>query len=223
MRLVAEFDSDDQYLEAHDREVAAGGLLIRDAELPAGTPLSDCTLVVRIAGVDAAEVPARLAAATPGQGVVVIFPQAPAGLLALAARLRAPPPASTARRDVWTLPEKMQRAATCDREERFMLLRDPNKQLHPLVLRNPRIALDEVVFAARLPSLNPDALKVIGEHPEWAQNPTVAAALVRNPKTPIPIALKLISRLPVSELRAIAKSQGRPPIVSAAKKQLLAR
>ena len=221
MRLVAEFESDEQYLAAHDREVAAGGLLIRDAGLPAGTPLSDCTLVVRIGGVDQAEVPARLAAATPGQGVVVIFPQAPAALLALAERLRAPPPA--ARREPLTLPEKMQRAATCDREERFQLLRDPNKQLHPLVLRNPRIALDEVAWAARLPSLNPDALKLIAEHPEWGQNPGIATALVRNAKTPIPIALKLIARLPVSELRALAKSQGRPPIVNAAKKQLLSR
>ena len=223
MRLLAEFESKDDYLAAHEREVSAGGLLVRGAELPAGTPLSDCTLVVRIAGVDAAEVPARLAAATPGQGVVVIFPQAPAPLAALAARLRAPERAATPRREPLTLVEKMQRASTCDREERFQLLRDPNKQLHPLVLRNLRIAIDEVVWAARLPSLNPDALKLIAEHPEWSQNPTVATALVRNPKTPVPVAVKLIPRLPVSELRAIAKSQGRPPIVSAAKKQLIAR
>jgi hypothetical protein len=46
---------------------------------------------------------------------------------------------------------------------------------------------------------------------------------VRNPKTPIPIALKLLPRVPVAELRALAKSQGRPPIVNGAKKQLLSR
>lgn len=220
MRLVAEFGSEDEYLAAHDREVVQGGLLVRGAEVPPGTPLSDCTLVVSIAGEEVAEAPARLAAATPGQGVVVTFPGAAPLLVALAARLRAPGPP---RREVLTLPEKMQRAAACDREERFQLLRDPNKQLHPLVLRNPRIAIDEVAWAARLPSLNPDALKLIAEHPEWGQNPAVALALVRNPKTPIPVAVKLIPRLPVAELRALARSQGRPPIVSAAKKLLLAR
>ena len=47
------------------------------------------------------------------------------------------------------------------------------------------------------------------------------AALVRNPKTPIPLAVKLVSRLPASELKVIAKSQGRPQIVQAAKKILL--
>jgi hypothetical protein len=218
MELVAEFESDDEYLAAYDREIAAGGLLVRGAEVPPGTPLADCTLTVRIAGEDAAEVPARLAAATPGQGVIIIFPAPPIALQALAKRLRAPEP-----KERLTLPEKLQRATTCDREERFQFLRDPNKQLHVMVLRNPRIAIDEVVWAARLNSLNPDALKLIAEHSEWGQNPTVATALVRNPKTPIPIALKLLPRVPVAELRALAKSQGRPPIVNGAKKQLLSR
>jgi hypothetical protein len=88
-------------------------------------------------------------------------------------------------------------------------------------MKNPRIGLEEVLWAAKLTTLNPEALKVIAEHPEWGQNPGVAAALVRNPKTPVPVALKLMPRLPVSELRALARSQGRPQIVQAAKKRLL--
>jgi hypothetical protein len=36
------------------------------------------------------------------------------------------------------------------------------------------------------------------------------------------VAVKLVPRLPVAELKAIAKSQGRPQIVQAAKKILLA-
>ena len=59
MRLVAEFPTADDYLAAHEQEVEAGGLLVRGAELPAGTALGECTLVVRIAGADAAETTAR--------------------------------------------------------------------------------------------------------------------------------------------------------------------
>jgi hypothetical protein len=215
MRLVAEFASAEEFLAAYEQEVSAGGLLVRGAELPPGTPLAECTLAVRIAGAAAAEAPARLAAATPGQGVMVIFPADPRPLHQLAARLRGPP-----KKETLSLQEKMQLAMSCDRELRFQLLRDPNKQLHPLVMKNPRIGLEEVVWAAKLTSLNPEALKVIADHPEWGHNPTVAAALVRNPKTPVLIAVKLVPRLPISEIRALARSQGRPQIVQAAKKHV---
>jgi hypothetical protein len=215
MNLTAEFATAEDFLAAHESEIAHGGLLLRGAELPAGTALGDCTLSVRIAGADAGHAPATLAAATPGVGVMVTFPSPPASLNALATRLKTP-----RQKEALSMQEKMALATSCDRELRFQLLRDPNKQLHPLVLKNPRIGLEEVVWAAKLPTLNPEALKVIADHPEWGQNAQVAAALVRNPKTPVPVAVKLVPRLAREELKAIARSQGRPQIVQAAKKHL---
>jgi hypothetical protein len=215
-KVVAEYASAEEFLAAHDEEISAGGLLVRGAELPEGAALSDCTLAVRIGGKDAAEVPARLAGAWP-EGLTVLLPDA-APLDALATRLRGHPPRQ---QEVMSLQEKLQLAACCDRELRLRLLRDPNKQIHPLVLRNPRIGLEEVQWAARLTTLNPEALKLIGDHPEWGQTAAIATALVRNPRTPLPVALRLVSRLPVGELRALAKSQVRPQVVQAAKKQLL--
>lgn len=216
MELVAEFPSAAEYLAAFEKEIAQGGLLVRGAELPPGTPLGDCTLVIRIDGAESAQAPARLAAATPGVGVMVIFPEKPATLEALAARLRGPKPKETL-----SLQEKMHLAMSCDRDLRFQLLRDPNKQLHPLVVKNPRIGLEEVQWAARMTTLNPEALKIIAEHPEWGTNPGIVAALVRNPRTPLPVAVRLVPKLPVAELRAIARSQGRPQIVQAAKRALM--
>jgi hypothetical protein len=215
MKLTADFKSAEDFLAAHEQEVEQGGLLVRGAELPQGTALGECTVSVRIAGSEAANVQARLAAATPGVGVMVIFSEKPAALNALAQRLTGPRPKETL-----SLQEKMALASSCDRDLRFQLLRDPNKQLHLLVLKNPRIGLEEVVWAAKLNTINPEALKIIAEHPEWGQNPQIATALVRNPKTPIPAALKLVPRLPVAEIKAIARSQGRPQIVQAAKKHL---
>ena len=216
MELVAEFGAAKDFLAVYEQEIAQGGLLVRGAELPAGTALGDCTLQIRIAGKDAAATPARLAAATPGVGVMVLFVEKPAALDALAARLRGPAP-----RETLSLQEKMHLAMSCDRELRFQFLRDPNKQLHPLVMKNPRIGLEEVQWAAKLTTLNPEALKLIADHPEWGHHAGVAAALVRNPKTPVPVALKLLPRLPIAELRALARSQGRPQIVQAAKKHVL--
>jgi hypothetical protein len=217
MDLVAQFATPDDFLAAHEQEISQGGLLVRGAELPAGTALGDCTLVVEIEGTEVARAAARLAAATPGVGVMVLFQTDPAALHALATRLSGGPK----KKEALSLQEKMALAMSCDRELRFQLLRDPNKQLHTLVMKNPRIGLEEVQWAAKLTTLNPEALKLIAEHPEWGKNPNIAAALVRNPRTPVPIALKLVPRLPVSELRAIARSQGRPQIVQAAKKHLM--
>jgi hypothetical protein len=88
------------------------------------------------------------------------------------------------------------------------------------VLRNPRIGIDEVQAAAKLNSLSPEALKAISEHPEWGQSSVICAALVRNPKTPMAIALRLLSRVPLNDVRAIAKGAGRQQIVLAARKLL---
>jgi hypothetical protein len=77
-----------------------------------------------------------------------------------------------------------------------------------------------VQYAAKSPNLAPDAIKLIAEHKEWGTNTTVCTALVRNPKTPVPIALKLLERVPMSELRAIAKGGARDQIVHAARRKV---
>jgi hypothetical protein len=117
--------------------------------------------------------------------------------------------------------EKLDLALHGDREQRMQALRDPNKQLHSIALKNPRIGLEEVGWAAKQTTLNPDALKAIADHPEWGQNPTIATALVRNPKTPVPVALRMLQRVPYAELKAIAKSTGRPQVVQGARKLLV--
>ena len=74
---------------------------------------------------------------------------------------------------------------------------------------------------ARMSPVYGHALQLIGEHPEWAHNATVATALVRNPRYPSPLALRLLSRVPAAELRLIAKGNARPPIVQAARKMVI--
>lgn len=248
-RLVAEFTSAEDFLGVHQREILKGGLLVRSASLPAGASLGACVVVVSVAGQAPVEVQAQLAAVIPGVGVAVMFPSPPGALTALAERLRAAPepapseaegeseaepgpdgeeppapahnPLMSARLAAMSVTEKMQLALSGDREARAYLLRDTNKVLHVYVLRNPRLGLDEVISAAKMPSLSPEALKVIAEHREWGVNTTVCTALARNPRTPVPLVLKLLPRVPMQELRVIAKGQGRAPIVQAARKLVL--
>ncbi|HEY0094188.1 MAG TPA: hypothetical protein VGB96_07685 [Archangium sp.] len=249
-RLVAEFASAGDFLGTYQREISVGGLLVRGATLPPGASLGACVVAVSVAGQAPVEVQAQLAAAVPGVGVAVMFPAGPpAPLVALVERLKAPveqapaveqeasgeeaepdaeePPAPahnplmSARLAAMTVTEKMQLALSGDREARAYLLRDTNKSLHVYVLRNPRLGLDEVIYAAKMSTLSVDALKLIAEHREWGVNSTVCTALARNPRTPVPLVLKLLPRIPIQEIRVIAKGQGRAPIVQAARKIVL--
>lgn len=119
-----------------------------------------------------------------------------------------------------TTAQKVTAALEGERNVRLSLLRDLNKTIHAYVLRNPRIALDEVQWAAKRSTLSNEALKTIIEHREWGRNRGVVAALVRNPKLPVSVAVRLLSRVSPEELRAISEGGVREPIMQAARTML---
>jgi len=116
--------------------------------------------------------------------------------------------------------EKMRLALSGTREERLALLRDLNKLIHVYVLRNPRIQLDEVQYAAKLTALSPDAMKMIAEHRQWGVDPVTCSNIVRNPRSPLHVALKVLDRVSVADLRVLARGNGRAALVQAARKKL---
>jgi hypothetical protein len=118
--------------------------------------------------------------------------------------------------------EKIQRALHGTKDERAAILRDLNKTLHPYVLRNPGLQLDEVLAMSKMATLAPEVLKAIADKREWAQRPDIAIALVRNVKTPIPIALKLLDFVSAGDLRQLAKdTRTRDAIQHAARKKVV--
>lgn len=231
--IEATYATLEEYAAAFQAEIGKGGLLVKGASLPAVAAMSACRLSIRVAGGAAVEVPARVAAVVPGLGVAVVFEGVPEPLARLAdpgapeesgAALpeedSAPRGPASERLKALNVAQKMALAKSATREERFALLRDNNKVLHTFVLRNPRIGLDEVQAAAKMSSLSPEALKMIAEHQEWGMNSMVCTGLVRNPRTPMPIALRLLDRIPASEVRAIAKGGARDALVTAARKKI---
>jgi hypothetical protein len=221
------------FLAAFEAEVSRGGLWLPGADAPAGaSALAACRVRVRVGGAASVELEfdARLGTVAPGHGIAVVFDGVPEGLSALAERLRGAPDAEGAgagpgsvadRLRRLSTPEKVQLALVADRETRFALLRDPNKTVHLYVLKNPRTGLDEVQFAVKSPSLSPDALVYAAEHRVFGADPQVRIALVRNPRTPNAVALRLLDLLPERELRTLAKGNGRPELVQAARRKVL--
>ena len=97
-----------------------------------------------------------------------------------------------------------------------------NPALHAHVLKNPGLQLDEVAAFAKLRTVTPEFLKLIADRREWAQRPEIALALVRNPKTPVNVAIRLLDYVGVAELRQLAKDQHtRTPIQHAARKKVV--
>ena len=227
--------SPEEYQATFTSEISRGGLLVKGASLVGAQAGAEVLLSVSVTGGGSAEVPARVAAVVPGVGVAVMFsggvPPELAGLGSPPPMLEAevvqeeeeekgPPGPLSERLKKMTVNEKMQLALTGTRDERMALFRDTNKSLHIFVLKNPRIGLDEIQAAAKSPMVSPDALKMIAEHREWGSNALVAASLVRNPKTPMPLAMRMLEKVPMSDLKQIAKGGARDQLVHAARKKL---
>lgn len=117
--------------------------------------------------------------------------------------------------------DKINLALSGNREERMALAQDSNKSIHHYLLKNAKLTIDEVAFMARLPSLNPDVLDKIAENPGYTQNPAVTKSLVFNPRTPLRTAMRLLDRMPRSELGVLARRTGmNKRLVMAAKNKL---
>jgi hypothetical protein len=90
------------------------------------------------------------------------------------------------------------------------------------VLQNPGLKSDEVAAIARMSTVSPDLLKAIVERREWAQRPEVALALVRNPRTPVPLAIRMLDHVAPGDLRRLAKGTSlRMPVLKAARKKVV--
>ncbi len=226
--LTAMFPSATDFLQAFEQEISKGGLLIRNGTLPNATAMASCELELQVGAEPPLLLAAKIAAVIPNVGIAVMFESADPRVAALVAKLKSPAPEGEGATEssatlseqlkTMTVPQKMQLALSGDRQVRHFLLRDTNKVLHLYVLKNPRIGLDEVQAAAKMPSCSSEALKFISESADWGKSGAICAALAKNPSMPIPLVVKLLPRVPMPDLKLLAKGGARQPIVQAARK-----
>ncbi len=203
---------DEAELRAEERaHLAVGGLLLRAAEplapLPPFTPVE---VALRLAGHREVVVRAR-AVGAPAGALALQLEGDPTALIA--ALLDAPggAPDGEERGSLWerlrnlTPPQKVLLAPKADRVTRALLVQDSDPQVLFALLKNPRLSLDEVVRIAKSSFLSFQAAELILKTSPWMGNLDVRVALIQNPKTPVPFALRILPTLPDSEVRAIAK------------------
>ena len=106
--------------------------------------------------------------------------------------------------------EKLITALKGSREERAILVRDPNRLVSAAVLGSPRLTEAEIESFSGMKNVSDQILREIGQHREWTKRYTVVNNLVRNPRTPIGLALTLVPRLNPRDIKGISVDRNVP-------------
>jgi hypothetical protein len=106
--------------------------------------------------------------------------------------------------------EKLITALKGSREERAILIRDPNRLVATAVLGSPRLTDPEVEAISAMKGVSDEILRKIGHHREWTKRYAVIKNLVCNPRTPIGIALTLVPRLSPRDIKGLSVDRNVP-------------
>jgi hypothetical protein len=118
--------------------------------------------------------------------------------------------------------ERLTLAMKGTREERSILIRDPNKIVAVAVLSSPKLTDSEVETIARMASVSEEILRIIGHTRAWMKNYNVVAGLVRNPKTPVALSMNLLARLNEKDLRMLSTDRTGPDVLRITARKKLA-
>jgi hypothetical protein len=118
--------------------------------------------------------------------------------------------------------DRLKLAMRGTREQRAVLVRDPNRLVSTAVLSSPKLTESEVESFARMGNVSDDVLRIIGSNRAWTKSYTVASALARNPKTPPAISMPLVSRLNERDLRMLSVDRNVPEGLRITARKLLA-
>jgi hypothetical protein len=111
------------------------------------------------------------------------------------------------------------------REERAILIRDPNKIVGVAVLSSPKLTEAEVESIAKMANVSEEILRIIGHTRAWVKNYTVMLALTKNPKTPVAMSMNFLPRLNDRDLRMLSMDRNVPEVlrITARKKIVIDR
>jgi len=109
--------------------------------------------------------------------------------------------------------QKMISALKGTREDRAILVRDPNRLVSSAVLGSPKLTDVEIESFAGMKSLSDEVLRRIGNHKEWTKRYGVISNLVKNPRTPLGISIGLVSRLNPRDIKGLAVDRNVPEVI----------
>ena len=106
--------------------------------------------------------------------------------------------------------QRIELAMKGTREDRAILIPDPNKIVGVAALSSPKLTEAEVEDIAKMTTISDELLRTIANTPAWVKNYGVVVALVRNPKTPLAVSMNLLARLQERDVRLVAQDRNIP-------------
>lgn len=117
--------------------------------------------------------------------------------------------------------DRMRAAMKGTKEERAILVRDPNKLVSVSVLSSPKLSESEVESFSKMANVSEEVLRIIGMNRNWIKNYGVIAGLTKNPKTPLAVSMRFVQRLTDRDLKLIAMDRNiQEPLKLAVRKRL---
>jgi hypothetical protein len=117
--------------------------------------------------------------------------------------------------------EKIKLATLGNKEARTILLRDSNRLVCLAAVTSPRISDGEILSLANSRTVNADVLRHIYTTREFTKTYVIKVSLVKNPKVPLPTALKMLFTLQEKDIKELARDRNVPQTIQAQAKGYL--
>ncbi|HEX9049334.1 MAG TPA: hypothetical protein VF841_02265 [Anaeromyxobacter sp.] len=117
--------------------------------------------------------------------------------------------------------EKIKLATLGNKEARTLLLRDSNKLVSMAAATSPRITDGEIIGLANSRTVSGDVLRYIYSNREFVRNYAIKISLVKNPKVPLPTALKMLFTLQEKDIKELARDRNVPQTIQAQAKAFM--
>lgn len=122
-----------------------------------------------------------------------------------------------------TVSSKIRLATLGNAFARAVLIRDPLKMVAVAAIKSPGVTEIEAARYATNSALSDDVIRYIASRREWTKLYGVKMALVANPKTPIPEAIRMMPFLREKDLANIARSKGVSSAIVAQARKLISQ
>lgn len=111
--------------------------------------------------------------------------------------------------------EKIKLATLGNKEARTLLLRDANRLVCLAAVTSPRITEGEIMTLANSKTTSSEVLRHIYGNRELLRNYNLKLSLVKNPKVPLPTALRFLQTLQERDIKELARDRNVPNTVQA--------
>ena len=122
-----------------------------------------------------------------------------------------------------SVPGKVELAGKGNREVRRILSRDASSIVARSVIGSPKLTEDDIISYAASSLTHEEVLRFIAESRQWTANRLVVSALVQNPRTPPPAAIRFLKSYQTSELRVLSQNRSLSAPVRQEARRLLAQ